>query len=165
VYIKISTPEKQKAQLAQIRLLPQTKRAQSLAGRRLKETHRGIFGLTPEQKLENSRKGGSIGGLKAGAIAVSSGRLASYRTPENQKKGGRKSIELHGSPNDGSEASREACRLGGRNQSREHKARAGSISCHNSWHVVGRWSTRGVPKWYPPKPQPDCTFCIEQKLV
>jgi hypothetical protein len=165
VYVKISTPEKQKAQLAQVRLLPQTKLAQSLAGRKLKETNSGIFGLTPEQKLENSRKGGLLGGLIAGAKAVASGNLARLRTHEHQVLSGRRSIELHGPPNDGSPAAIEACRLGGRNQSREHKARAGSISCHNSWHVVGRWSTRGVLTWYPPKPQSDCTFCIEQNLV
>ena len=49
------------------------------SGRKHVENRTGIFAMTPEQKSAAGRKGGRIGGLASGLIAVQSGQIASIQ--------------------------------------------------------------------------------------
>jgi hypothetical protein len=69
-----------------------------ISGKRTKELGVGIFGLTPEQRSENSKIGGKIGGKKGGEKAKELGVGVHGRTKEqikkDSRKGGKKTKEL-----------------------------------------------------------------------
>lgn len=124
-------------------------------GNRHKKNKTGIFGLSKKQKSEAARKGGSIGGLKAGKIAVESGQLASLRTVEHQRIAGRA----------GAKAQPRSVRVqnGIENISKLSYEKRVVLPHHNQWHVNGRRSKTG--KWCSPKPNPRCVLCSEQNLI
>jgi hypothetical protein len=134
-------------------------------GIKLYQDGKGIFARTPDQIIEDARKGGNVQGPKnrdsghwarvsqlsdrvaaaekAGAIAVETGQIYEIRSYEASVRGGKTQGKI-------------AVDTG-------HWEKVAPRGLHVRWHLKGSTAKDGT--WVDPKPNPRCDLCIQEGLI